>query len=138
MKDAGLLDKVTIKIGKAADTLKALDPVVPFDFAFIDADSPNTPTYFAEAKRLLRKGGLIVSDLQPPACILPPQTFITARQVVDNVIRDGRVADLTDTEEGNVGVRQMLQNIKGDSEVDCTTIATALRGYDGFLFALKK
>lgn len=32
-----------------------------FDFIFIDADKPSNVKYFTEAKRLIRKGGVIVS-----------------------------------------------------------------------------
>ena len=58
---AGLADKVKVALGPAADTLKKLQPAQPYDFAFIDADKPNNTTYFIEAKRLVRKGGVIVS-----------------------------------------------------------------------------
>ena len=50
-------------VGSAADTLKTLRPEEPFDLAFIDADKPSNLTYFLQAKRLVRKGGVIVSRI---------------------------------------------------------------------------
>jgi len=58
---AGLSNKVNVIVGPAADSLKTLQPNPPFDFAFIDADKPNNLTYFTEAKRLVKSGGIIVS-----------------------------------------------------------------------------
>jgi hypothetical protein len=49
-----------VKEGPAADSLKAMKPDQPFDLAFIDADKISNTTYFKEAKRMLRSGGVIV------------------------------------------------------------------------------
>lgn len=58
---AGLSDKIKIILGPAADSIKTLAADPPFDFIFIDADKPSNLIYFTEAKRLVRKGGVIVS-----------------------------------------------------------------------------
>lgn len=47
-------------LGPAAETLKKLSSEAPFDFVFLDADKAGYPTYFQEAKRLTRKGSIIV------------------------------------------------------------------------------
>jgi len=47
-------------VGDAAETLKTLSNDDLFDMAFIDADKANVALYFKEAKRLVRKGGVIV------------------------------------------------------------------------------
>jgi predicted O-methyltransferase YrrM len=60
-KLAGFERKITVKEGPAADSLKEMNPDQPFDLAFIDADKGNNVTYFKEAKRMLRSGGVIVS-----------------------------------------------------------------------------
>jgi predicted O-methyltransferase YrrM len=60
--NAGLSGKVEIITGKAIDSLVAMFPDTPFDLIFIDADKPSNIHYFAEAKRLVRKGGVIVRD----------------------------------------------------------------------------
>lgn len=60
VKAAGLDNKVTILIGPAAESLAKLSPEDPYDLFFIDADKPSNAIYFSEAKRLVRKGGVIV------------------------------------------------------------------------------
>lgn len=62
---AGLIHKVNIVLGPAAGTLETLSPTpAPFDLVFIDADKQQNAIYFKHAKRLVRKGGVIV-------CVLP-------------------------------------------------------------------
>lgn len=58
---ADLSNRVEVKVGPAVDTLKTLDANQPFDYVFIDADKPGNLAYFLEAKRLARKGAVIVS-----------------------------------------------------------------------------
>ena len=59
---AGLSKVVKVVEGPAADTLAKMEPGdQPFDFVFIDADKENNLTYLLEAKRLTRKGAVIVS-----------------------------------------------------------------------------
>ncbi|OBZ75310.1 O-methyltransferase MdmC [Grifola frondosa] len=113
---AGLASKVKIMVGPAADTLTCL-PEDTFDFVFIDADKPGNLTYFLEAKRLVKRGGVII---------------------VDNVVRDGRVAIPTESDDNVEGVRRLLEHLKTDKEVDATTIGTVgEKGYDGFLYAVR-
>ena len=59
--------------------------------------------------------------------------------MVDNVVRNGKVANLEYTDGSVEGVKALLQAIKRDAEVDATTIATiGDKGYDGFLYAIRK
>lgn len=59
-------------------------------------------------------------------------------QIVDNVVRDGKVADPEQKGSRVEGVRRLLELIKADPEVSATTISTVgEKGYDGFTFALK-
>ena len=60
LKAAGVDNQVTIVIGPAAESLTKFSPEEPFDLVFIDADKASNSIYFSEAKRLLRKGGVIV------------------------------------------------------------------------------
>ncbi|KAJ7451999.1 O-methyltransferase-domain-containing protein [Mycena latifolia] len=115
---AGLTSKIQILVGPAHESMQQMQPAPPFDFIFIDADKQGNKMYFAEAKRLVRKGGIII---------------------VDNVVRYGRVADPNYTDPQVEGVRALLQSVKGDPEVDATTMGTVGdKGYDGFLYAVKK
>ncbi|KAJ7859770.1 O-methyltransferase-domain-containing protein [Mycena olivaceomarginata] len=115
---AGLSSKVKIMVGLGHDSMLTLHPDPPFDLVFIDADKPSNVKYFTEAKRLVRTGGVII---------------------VDNVVRYARVADPAHTSPNVEGVRALLHAIKGDKEVDATTIATVGdKGYDGFLYAIRK
>jgi predicted O-methyltransferase YrrM len=57
---AGLLDRVEILEGRAADTLAGL--AGPFDLVFLDADRASYATYLALAVPKLRPGGLLVAD----------------------------------------------------------------------------
>lgn len=104
---------VDVRLGPAIETLPTLSG--PFDFAFIDADKESNADYFAYALRMSRKGSVIV---------------------VDNVVRDGRVAD----PNGNAqvqGVRRMFDMIAQERRVSATAIQTVgIKGYDGFLVAV--
>jgi len=114
-ENAGVSDKIKILLGPALDTFPTLSADPPFDLAFIDADKDNNAPYFEFARKLVRKGGVII---------------------VDNVVRNGRVADLTETTSDTLGVRRLLELVKNDSGVDATTLGLAGdKGWDGFLYA---
>lgn len=59
---AGLADRVTVVVGKALETLPALEPHGPFDAVFLDADKGNYDRYGRWAAANLRAGGLILAD----------------------------------------------------------------------------
>lgn len=59
-----------VLVGPAAETLQTLPSDEKFDFAFIDADKASNLTYFLQAKRLVRRGGIIVRP--PPLPLLIP------------------------------------------------------------------
>jgi predicted O-methyltransferase YrrM len=115
---AGLLHLVEIRIGAAADSLAKLhseDPT-PFDLIFIDADKPNNPTYLEWALKFSRVGTLIV---------------------VDNVIRDGKIADPNDPDPAITGTRSMFEMLAASPRVSATALQTVgSKGYDGFAIAL--
>jgi predicted O-methyltransferase YrrM len=115
---AGLADRVQIRVGPALDSLKSLraEGAEPFDLVFIDADKQGTPEYFAYALELTRPGGVII---------------------VDNVVRDGAIAD-PDTEDPRAqGMRRFHELLAQEPRVTATTIQTVgNKGYDGFTLAL--
>ncbi|HET9071306.1 MAG TPA: hypothetical protein VFN60_05280, partial [Acidimicrobiales bacterium] len=57
--------------------------------------------------------------------------------VVDNVIRDGQVADAASTDPAVVGSRRVLEAIGAHPRVRATALQTVgLKGYDGLAIAL--
>src|SRR5436190_1174735 len=75
----------------------------PFDLTFIDADKPSTPEYFAWALKLSRRGSLIV---------------------VDNVVRNGAVADAASADASVQGMRRFLDQLAAEPRVSATAIQT--------------
>jgi len=60
-------------------------------------------------------------------------------QVVDNVVRSGRVSDPNYSDPSIEGVRDLLKMLKDDKDVEATTIGTVgEKGYDGFIYAVRK
>jgi predicted O-methyltransferase YrrM len=115
---AGLADAVEIRVGRALDTLPRLaaEGRGPFDLVFIDADKPSNPDYFAWAMQLTRKGSLIL---------------------MDNVVRDGAVADGASEDASVRGTRRALEMMAAEPRVIATAIPTVGgKGYDGFAVAL--
>ncbi len=60
--EAGVADRIDLRIAPALETLEALRGDEPFDFAFIDADKVSYPSYWEAVVDLLRPGGLAVID----------------------------------------------------------------------------
>jgi caffeoyl-CoA O-methyltransferase len=59
---AGVDDRITLRIGPAADTLRELPDDPPIDLAFIDADKRRYGRYYEELVRRLRPGGAVIVD----------------------------------------------------------------------------
>lgn len=117
LKAAGLEQVAEVRLGRAADSLAALERegAAPFDLVFIDADKPGNPHYFARALRLSRPGTLII---------------------VDNVVRGGAVADADSTDPSVIGTRRLHDLIAADPRVSATSVQTVgTKGYDGFTLA---
>ena len=115
---AGLADKVEVRVGPALESLPLLqrEDAGPFDLAFIDADKANNPSYVRWALELGRPGSLIV---------------------VDNVVRDGKVADGTSDDPAIRGTREALEFIAAEPRLTGTAIQTVgSKGYDGFALAV--
>jgi caffeoyl-CoA O-methyltransferase len=114
---AGLADRVDLMLAPAAESLRQLaaDRVEPFDLVFIDADKASSDSYFLAALGLSRAGTVII---------------------VDNVVRDGTVADAASTDPNILGIRRLMELVARESRVDATAIQTVgSKGYDGFFVA---
>lgn len=62
LDEAGVADRVELRLGDAAELLAALGPDGSFDLVFVDADKERYTQYLEDAARLLRPGGLFVAD----------------------------------------------------------------------------
>jgi caffeoyl-CoA O-methyltransferase len=98
---AGVADRIDLRIGPAADTLRALPRSEDIDIAFIDADKPNYPLYYEELLRRTRPGGLIL---------------------VDNVLWSGRVADPDADDDHTRVIRDFNDLVAADARVDCVML----------------
>ena len=115
---AGLSARVEVRTGAALKTLPRLEAegLGPFDFIFIDADKANNAAYVEWALRLSRPGTAIV---------------------VDNVVREGEVADQASRDPDVVGVRRMFDFIAREPRLSATAIQTVgAKGWDGFALAI--
>ena len=70
---AGVYSKINLIVGPAAETLRKLEPY--FDLVFIDADKSSNTTYYKEARRLTKKGGVIVRGFDLLTGIVPWLSF---------------------------------------------------------------
>jgi len=59
---AGLADRVEIRVGPAADALRAMPEEPTFDYVFIDADKGGYPEYYDLVVPRLVPGGLLLLD----------------------------------------------------------------------------
>lgn len=115
---AGLTAKIDVRVGAALETLPhlAAEASPRFDLVFIDADKVNTPAYFEWAMRLTHPGSLII---------------------VDNLVRDGKLADHTTTDDNVRGMQRVMDLLAAEPRVVATAIQTVgVKGYDGFAIAL--
>jgi predicted O-methyltransferase YrrM len=116
--NAGLSEKVEIRVGAALDTLPVLaaENPAPFDVIFIDADKDNYPGYFEWAMKLSRPGTLIV---------------------LDNVVRQGSIIESDSDDPGVQGVRRAMELVAAESRVTSTVIQNVgSKGYDGLALVI--
>lgn len=112
---AGFSDKVEIRVGRAKDSLAAMQPADPFDFVFIDADKQGSANYVEEAIRLGRSGTTII---------------------VDNVVRGGAIVDEANNDPRVSGTRTLYEHVSRHPRLNATVLQTVgSKGWDGFLLA---
>ena len=112
--DAGVADRVDLRLGPAIETLDALLADAgegSYDMAFIDADKPNYDGYYERALRLVRPGGLIA---------------------IDNTLWSGHVADSSVDDTNTNAIRALNDKIAKDDRVDPVILPIA----DGMTLAL--
>jgi caffeoyl-CoA O-methyltransferase len=62
LEDAGVADRVEIKLGPAQESLEAMPEEPVFDLVFLDADKPGYPAYYELILPRMRSGGLMLID----------------------------------------------------------------------------
>ncbi|MDX1393835.1 MAG: class I SAM-dependent methyltransferase [Gemmatimonadota bacterium] len=108
--EAGVRDRIDLRLGPALDTLDALiadDAHATFDLAFIDADKSGYDAYYERCLELVRPGGVIA---------------------IDNTLWSGRVIDEDDRTDDTLAIRAINAKIHGDDRVEAvlTTIGDGL------------
>jgi caffeoyl-CoA O-methyltransferase len=109
---AGLADRIELRLGPAADTLRALPPGTSLDYAFIDADKTGYVAYWDLIVPLIRPGGLIL---------------------VDNTLSHGRVVDLREQDDNVQGIRRFNGHARADARVELVLLPIG----DGLTLARK-
>lgn len=120
IKNAGLLDKVDIRVGKAMDIMLEIKEAKeePFDLIFIDADKPPYAEYFEMALSLSHPGTVIICD---------------------NVIREGKVLDENSTDDRVIGVQRFNKLLASNKNITATILQTVgVKEYDGMAIAVVK
>ncbi|HEY9157814.1 O-methyltransferase [Candidatus Binatus sp.] len=110
---AGVANRITLKLGPAADTLNAIPVSHAFDFAFIDADKSSYPIYYDEILKRLRPGGLIL---------------------IDNVLWKGAVVDEAIKDADTRAIRALNDSIAHDTRVEAVMLGVG----DGLTIVRKK
>ena len=99
--EAGLDDRIELRIGPAIDTLRSFPVDMRIDLAFIDADKTGYIDYFEELVPRLAAHGLIL---------------------VDNVLWGGSVADDSDRSESTMALREFSRHVLDDERVDVAVL----------------
>ncbi len=99
-REAGVADKIDLRIGPAADTLDTMlagGNGESYYFAFIDADKPGYDYYYERCLALLRPGGVIA---------------------IDNALWGGSVANSAKNSEDTQAIRALNEKISRDPRVE--------------------
>ena len=111
--EAGVADRIDLRIGPGQETLAALPSEPVLDLAFIDADKVGYLAYYEELVARLRPGGWIVAD---------------------NTLWNGLVIDLGQTDESTEAIRAYNRRAAQDDRVDTVVLAVA----DGLTVSQKR
>jgi predicted O-methyltransferase YrrM len=116
--NAGVLDRVDLRVGPAIESLEAMERIdpAPFDLIFIDADKKGYPEYLDWSLRLSRPGTVIVAD---------------------NVVRDGKVLEAETDDPDVQGVRRFTEQVAAEPRLSATVLQNVgIKGYDGLAIAV--
>jgi len=94
---AGVADRIDLRIGPAIETLRSLPKEPSIDLAFIDADKSGYLDYYEELVTRVRPGGVLL---------------------VDNVLWSGRVIDPKVSDDDTSAIRTFNDHVVADDRVD--------------------
>jgi len=100
-QEAGLDERIDLRLAPALHTLSQLDEPGQSDLIFIDADKANYPHYLEHALRLLRVGGLAVFD---------------------NTLWSGRVLESAPESADTRAIQALNRALKDDARVDLSLL----------------
>jgi len=115
-KEAGVADRIDLRLGPATETLARLlgtDGPASQDLAFIDADKSSYDAYYEACLQLVRPGGIIT---------------------IDNVLWSGKVADPAVKDRDTAALRALNLKIRDDRRVDAIVLTVG----DGLTLARRK
>ena len=114
--EAGVADKVDLRLGPAVETLDAMlaeGEQGTYDFTFVDADKTGYPAYYERLLELVRPGGLL--------------TF-------DNVLRGGDVIRADADDPDTTAIRELNKQLAADERISLAMVPIA----DGLTLARKR
>lgn len=114
-REAGVEDRIDLRLAPALDTLDALlrdGQAGAFDLVYIDADKRSYPEYYERALALLRTGGVVA---------------------IDNVLRGGDSANPSSPDPETHIIRRFNEQVRDDPRVATTLLPMR----DGLTLALK-
>ena len=114
--EAGVADKIDLRLGPAVETLDAMlaaGEQETYDFAFVDADKTSYPAYYERLLQLVRPGGLLA---------------------VDNVLRRGDVVRPDAGDADTTAIRELNKQLADDERISLAMVPIA----DGLTLARKR
>jgi predicted O-methyltransferase YrrM len=115
-EEAGVSDKIELKLAPGAQTLQALladGQAGSFDFAFVDADKEGYSVYYEQCLSLVRSGGLLAFD---------------------NALWNGKVADPSARDPSTLAIKTLNARVCSDPRVSASLVPIG----DGVLLARKR
>lgn len=107
-EEAGVADKIELRLAPALETLDALldadDQRHTYDFVFIDADKTNYNKYYERCLQLVRTGGVIAFD---------------------NTLWDGKVADAAVQDADTAALRELNAKLYADERIELSLLPIA-------------
>jgi caffeoyl-CoA O-methyltransferase len=111
--EAGVADRIELRLGPAIDTLRALPGTADVDLVFIDADKGGYVDYWEELVPRVRSGGVLL---------------------VDNTLQGGAVVDTAATGDTVVAIRRFNVHAAADPRVELVLLPVS----DGLTMAVRR